>query len=178
MVCGQRDPGGDSESGIDHGADGSYDHTSKTRPLVSNGKAACVGSSTKARLPMNADLWEISPVRLCDSPEKDPLIFLTTLFQLYDLISSATPGQGSYRRNHPHGCGMDRLFQEWGKAGPFIVINSFTGKPARKSPAMEILFDATALSLHTAIALLSSTISARGPNKILECSKAADSSAE
>jgi len=117
-----------------HGACGqAYHFPPKPAPLVNNGQAALQRIISQGTISDDADLWEASPIRLCDPPETDPCMLLNTLFRPEEMVFIGD-------RLEPGVVGLNlRTVAAWvvhfatgGKAGPYIIVNPFTGKAAPK----------------------------------------------
>jgi hypothetical protein len=121
------------KAAADHGAGSSYRPTPKPAPLIKDGKAALQRIIDQGAISDDADLFEISPIRLNDSPEADRVLLLKTHFKSHELVfigeryEEGVVGQSI------------RTVAEWivffatgGKAGPYIIINPFTGKASPK----------------------------------------------
>jgi hypothetical protein len=116
----------------DHGAPGPiYRPPPKPAPLVKDGQAALKRIIDQGTISDDCDLWEVSPIRLYDAPEHDAVLLLENLFNpgehvfIGDRYADGIIGQSI------------RLVSEWiwffqngGQAGPFIIINPFTGEAA------------------------------------------------
>lgn len=118
----------------DHACGGSgYTIPPKPKPIVQDGQAALRRIIDQGRISDDADLFEISPIRLNDEPEKDRALFLQHLFNPCDMVfigESTDPGViGRSIRTAAEWC---VFFDSGGEAGPFVIINPFTGKPAAK----------------------------------------------
>jgi hypothetical protein len=118
----------------DHGARGmNYRPTPRPVPLIPNGKIALQRIINQGAISDEADLWEASPIRLYDSTEQDPILFLETLFDPYEFVFIGDRLEpGAVGKNIRTVANWIKFFQAGGKAGPFIIINPFTGKSAPK----------------------------------------------
>lgn len=112
---------------------GTYRPPPKPAPIVTNGNAARRRIIEQGTISEDVALWECSPIRLHHPPEQDPVVFLSAMFKRGDILFIG--GQ------HDAGTigGSIRSMAEWieffkagGKAGPFIIVNPFSGKPAPK----------------------------------------------
>lgn len=122
-----------NKAASDHGEGGSYRPPPRPAPLVKNGKTALQRIILQGTVADDADLWECSPIKLNDSPESDPLIFISVLFQSSDLIFIGDRLEpGILGRNIRTAADWISFFQAGGKAGPFIIINPLSGEPAPK----------------------------------------------
>jgi hypothetical protein len=81
----------------------------------------------------DADLWEISPIRLYDSTDRDPVLLLETLFEADEFIFIGDRLEpGVIGKNIRTVAAWIMFFEAGGKAGPFIIINPLSGEPAPK----------------------------------------------
>lgn len=105
----------------------------KPAPVVLDGKQRRQWIIEQSEIKDEADLWETSPIRLCDVPEKDPALFLDTLFNNTDLIwigefdEAGKPGKNI----KPVAEWVER-FRNSRQTAPHIILNPLTGKPAPK----------------------------------------------
>ena len=118
----------------DHGAGGStFRPTPKPAPLVKNGQAALRRIIAQGPISDDADLWEVSPVRLYDPLETDPSKLLNILFKPDELVFIGDRLEpGVIGKNIRTVAAWDSFFQAGGKAGPYIIVNPLTGEPAPK----------------------------------------------
>ena len=112
---------------------GTFTPQPRPKPLVNDGRAALSKIIESAVITTEADLWESSPVRLMDEPEKDAVLLYENLFDGNDFVWSADrhePGTPSTIRPV---CEWTMLIRE-GKISlpPFFIINSLSGMPAQK----------------------------------------------
>lgn len=120
-----------SKAIADHSAAGSYHPPPKTAPLIKDGRAAQKRIIESGTIGSTADLWEASPYRLTDRVESDPMTALSVLFEPGDFVfigerrADGIVGQTIRRAED-----WIKYFQAGGKAGPFTIINPFTGKAA------------------------------------------------
>ena len=116
----------------DHNA-GTFTPKLKPAPVVHDGKAALQRIIEQSDIRDEADLWELSPIRLLDEPKNKPVLFLRTLFHENDFIFIG-------ERHDPGILGDTiRTVKEWcaflengGQTKPFIIINPLNGLPAPK----------------------------------------------
>ena len=109
--------------------------TPRHRPasIVKDGNDSLHRIIAQAKISDEADLWESSPLRLLDEPERDQIIFLKTLFHCDNFVFIGERREpGIIGQNIRTVAAWLDFFQASGKAGPFIIINPFTGKPAPK----------------------------------------------
>lgn len=121
------------KAAAEHSCRSEYHPPPKSAPLVKSGHAALRRIISQGRISDDADLWEASPIRLYDSPEADPILLLSVLFRPDDLIFIGDRLEpGVVGENIRSAREWVPFFQAGGKAGPFIIINPFTGEPAPK----------------------------------------------
>lgn len=104
----------------------------KPEPIVKHSDSTLRKIISSAVITTEIDLWESSPVRLMDEPEKDAVLLYENLFDGNDFVWSADrhePGTPSTIRPV---CEWTMLIRE-GKISlpPFFIINSLSGMPAR-----------------------------------------------
>lgn len=118
----------------DHARGGSsYQIPPKPKPLVQNGQAALRRIIGHGTIRDDVDLWECSPIRLYDEPEKDRVLFLKSLFNPWDQVFiGESKDIGTIGRSIRTVAEWAAFFDAGGDAGPFIIINPFTGEPAPK----------------------------------------------
>ncbi len=100
------------------------------KPVIRNGQVTVQRFIDQSDM-TEADLWESSPIRLVDKPEKDTALFLESLFGPEDLLWIGD-------REQPGILGETiRPAKEWikhfgrgGKTAPHILINPLTGAAA------------------------------------------------
>jgi len=121
-----------SKAFSDHNT-GTFTPKPQPQPIVSDGRAAFNKIISQSYISSEADLWELSPIRLLDEPQSDPALLLRTLFDDTDFIFIGEP--------YDKGIIGDtiRPTQEWieyfkasGRTKPHIIINPLTGDPAPK----------------------------------------------
>jgi hypothetical protein len=110
---------------------GTYTPQTRPAPAIRNGKTALQKIIEQGPIGDEADLWEMSPLRLLKEPKDDPAFLLETLYEPTDLIFIGD--------RHQAGIVGDtiRTAEEWiayfrngGKTAPFVIINPLTGTPA------------------------------------------------
>jgi hypothetical protein len=115
----------------DHQAGGTP--PAKPAPIVKDGNAGLRRIIDQGRITDDADLWEASPYRLTGRVEDDPLVLLENLFGPHNYIfiggkfDDGILGQ-TIRRVSEWG----EYLRAGGTAGPYVIINDLTGKPAPK----------------------------------------------
>lgn len=117
----------------DHRGGGSYRIPSKPKPIVKDGAAALQRIIDAGTIDNDADLWEASPIRLYHPPEQDGALFLEAMFKPDDrLFIGGQYDDGTIGVSIRRTTEWVSFFNSGGTAGPFIIINPFTGKPAPK----------------------------------------------
>jgi hypothetical protein len=117
----------------DHGAGSTYQPPPKPVPLIKDGRSARQRIIDAGAINNDADLWECSRIRLYDSPESDPCLLLNTLFRPEQWIFIGDRHEpGIIGQNIRTAAAWVMFFTTGGKAGPYIIINPFTGKAAPK----------------------------------------------
>jgi hypothetical protein len=118
----------------DHHPSGAvYHFQPKPKPLIQNGHEALQRITAQGQIDNEADLREISPIRLSNNPAEEAVRFLDTLYSPGDLIFIGD-------RYHDGVIGRTiRSRDEWlrhlraGNApGPHLIINPLSGMPAPK----------------------------------------------
>lgn len=110
---------------------GTYTPEQQPEPIVHDGKATLQKLIAQGKISDEADLFELSPIRLWDEPKNDPALFLSTIFQADDLVwigsqyDKGIPG----RTIRSVAAWIDH-FRSGGATAPFIIINPLSGKPA------------------------------------------------
>jgi len=115
----------------DHDAGGSYQ--APPPPTVKNGEAVLKAITSKATIKDEYELWEASPIRFLDGPQHDPELFLSSMFKPTDLVFIGDRLEpGVVGQNIRTATVWVRFFQAGGTAGPFVLTNPLTGRPAPK----------------------------------------------
>jgi len=108
---------------------GTFTPRSRPAPVVNDGKAALQKIIGQGKIHDEVDLWECSPLRLCEEPKDDPALLLSTLYELTDLVWIGD--------RHQAGIMGDTIrtaeawithFKNGGKSGPHITPNPMTGQ--------------------------------------------------
>jgi hypothetical protein len=122
------------KAAAEHVARGStYIPPPKPAPVIKDGQAALRRIIDAGTISDPVDLWEASPIRLHDSVESDPCIFLNTMFSPKELIFIGDRyDDGVLGYNIRTVAAWVVHFATGGKAGPYIIINPFTGKASPK----------------------------------------------
>lgn len=112
---------------------GTYKLQPKPAPIVQDGQATLRRLISESKINDEADLWELSPIRLLDEPQHDAPLFLETLFQPDDLLFIGDRLESGIIGQNIRTCAQwVAYFRNGGHAGPFIIINPLSGKPAQK----------------------------------------------
>jgi len=97
-----------------------------------DGKAALRRILTNGKTDNEADLWELSPVRLDWEPQEDAPRFLAAMYEPEELVFIGDrTDTGIVGQNIRSVREWTDFFKAGGKAGPFIVINPLTGKKSK-----------------------------------------------
>jgi hypothetical protein len=116
----------------DHGSGSIYQLPPRPAPLIKDGKAAVRRIISQGTISEEADLWDASPVRLY-SVETDPSMLLNLLFEPDEFVFIGDRLEpGIIGHNIRTAASWNSFFQAGGMAGPHIIINPLTGKPAPK----------------------------------------------
>jgi hypothetical protein len=116
-----------------HQTGGTYRLPPKPAPLIKDGKAALKRIIGQGTIAEDVDLWEASPIRLYDTPEKDSALLLETLFPAAAFIFIGGKYEdGVMGQTIRTAAEWIVFFQAGGQSGPFIIINPFTGQTAPK----------------------------------------------
>ena len=103
------------------------------KPAISNGQTVLRNIINQGKITDEADLCDLSPVRLSDSPDLDPIIFLNTLYEPHENIwIGERNDQGVMGRNIMTVADWLKLKSSTHRTAPFFIINPLTGKPADK----------------------------------------------
>jgi hypothetical protein len=117
----------------DRQAGGTYRPPPKPAPIVKDGRAALRRIIDQGAIREDSDLWEASPYRLTGQVEDDPRVLLETLFDPQDFVFIGDRHDDGVLGQTIRRCSeWVEYFKTGGKAGPFVIINPFTGKPAPK----------------------------------------------
>lgn len=112
---------------------GTFTPKPKPAPVVDNGKEALRKIINQSPIKDEADLWELSPIRLHNAPKDDSGLFLKTLFDENDLIWIDEFGEiGKPGENIKPVIEWIEELQNGRKTAPHIIVNPLTGKPAPK----------------------------------------------
>ena len=121
------------KAAADHPNGGTYHPPPKIAPTIKNGNTALRRIIGQGQISDDADLWELSPIRLYDRPEMDAVLFLETVFQPNELIFIGDRYEdGVIGQSIRTAAAWIEFFKAGSAAGPYIIINPFTGRPAPK----------------------------------------------
>ncbi len=105
----------------------------KDKPIIHNGKITLQNIIKKGIISQEADLCDLSPIRLLEPLEYDPILFLNTLYDPDDYIWMGMHDEpGIIDRNIRTVSDWIRLIRLTGKTSPFFIINPLSGKPVPK----------------------------------------------
>lgn len=103
------------------------------KPAICDGKIALQKIINQGTVTDEADLCDLSPVRLSDAPERDTTIFLNTLYEPHEYIwIGERYDQGVMGKNIMTVADWLKLISSTQRTAPFFIINPLTGKPADK----------------------------------------------
>jgi hypothetical protein len=107
---------------------GTFTSKPKPAPVVHDGKTALQRIIEQSEISDESVLWELSPIRLYDEPEKDTALFLSTLFKPDDLLWIDEFGEvGKPGENIQPALGWIDHFQNGGKTAPHVIVKLPTG---------------------------------------------------
>jgi hypothetical protein len=105
----------------------------KRRPAIQNGKIVLQNIIKQGTISREADLYDLSPIRLCEPREYDPILFLNTMYDPDDLIwMGERYDPGVMGRNIMTVADWIKLIRLTGKTAPFFIINPLSGQSAPK----------------------------------------------
>jgi len=103
----------------------------KSKPAIKDGTAVRSKIIAQSKIHSEIDLIESSRGRLPDSPEEDGIIFIESLFKPEDLLFIGERQElGIVGKNIKTAEKWVQDLKSGFKAGPFIICNPLTGKPA------------------------------------------------
>lgn len=112
----------------DHGKGGGYVHR-KVDPIVKDGKAARERIIKQAVICDEYEIFESSPVRLHDDPEKDASLFLDVLFWPGELIFTGERyDRGVIGRTIRPVSKLCERYAQGEKPAPFLIVNPLDGQ--------------------------------------------------
>jgi len=112
---------------------GTFTPKPKPAPAIPDGKLRRKWFIEQSEISNEADLLELSPIRLLDEPMNDTSLFLSTLFNKNDLV-----WVDEFKETGRPGVNIKPVvewieeFQNGKKTAPHIIVNPLTGKPAPK----------------------------------------------
>ena len=105
----------------------------KPKPAIKNGRDTRQQIINQSQISDEADLWELSHIRLDWKPKNDAIHFLPVLFEPGDLLFIGDRLEAGIIGKNIRVCSdWISFFKAGGTAGPFIIINSLSGQPAPK----------------------------------------------
>ena len=105
----------------------------KTEPLVHDGKTALRRIIEQSNITDEADLWELSEIRLDWKRKADTINFLSRMFEPADMVFIGNREEsGIVGQNIRSVKDWIDYFQAGGGTAPFIIVNPLTGKAAPK----------------------------------------------
>lgn len=112
-----------------HDAGKQFGNYQKSDPIVRSGETTLRRIIEQGRISDEADLWEASPIRLLDEPQKDAVLFLKTVFRPDDRIYIGLEfGKFAEQPNYIKTTAEHiQNFQNGGKTFQHIIVNPFTG---------------------------------------------------
>ena len=112
---------------------GTFTPKTKPMPVVQDGKTALQKIINQGKISDEADLWEVSPIRLLEEPQDDPALMLETLYELTDLIWIGDRfDEGVIGKTIRTASDWITFFRNGGKMAPHIILNPLTGIPTMK----------------------------------------------
>ncbi|MBA4417406.1 MAG: hypothetical protein C0392_05800 [Syntrophus sp. (in: bacteria)] len=116
----------------DHNS-GRFTPAPKPKPIINNGKASLQGIIEQGKISNEADLCELSPIRLHEETEKNSILFLKTLFPIDALLWIGERHEaGIMGRTIRTTEDWITYFENNRKTAPHIILNPLTGTPAPK----------------------------------------------
>jgi hypothetical protein len=113
----------------------------KPAPIINDGTATLQKIIAQAKITDDAGLWESSPIKIDWLPEDDAVHFLSSMFEPSDsLFIGERLESGVGGLNIRTTAEWIKYFRAGGKAGPFIIVNSLTGKPAKKKSGAGVTY--------------------------------------
>jgi hypothetical protein len=105
----------------------------KPAPTIHDGKTALQRIIEQSNISDEADLWELSEIRLDWERKDDTIKFLSILFEPSDMVFiGEREAPGIVNQNIRTVEDWIQYFKSGGKTAPFIIVNPLTGKPATK----------------------------------------------
>lgn len=117
---------------MDH-SKGTFTPRPQPKPIINNGKDTRQQIINQSQTSDEADLYELSHIRLDYEPKDDAIHFLPVLFEPGDLLFIGDRLEAGIMGENIRVCSdWINFFKAGGTAGPFIIINSLSGQPAQK----------------------------------------------
>jgi hypothetical protein len=123
-----------AKAAFDHRAgNGVYQIPPKPVPIIKNGQIALRRIIEQATISNEADLFDVSPIRLPYEPLEDACLLLSVLFAQDDqvFIGDRLEASAIGKNIRSVGSWCD-FFRRGGTAGPHIIVNPLSGVPAPK----------------------------------------------
>ncbi len=112
---------------------GTFTPKPRPAPVVQDGKAALQRIIGQSDIDNDADLWELSPIRLLDEPQQDPALLLKPLFDGQEFVFIGEPyDPGIIGKTIRRVSEWIDFFKAGGTTAPHIIVNHLTGDPASK----------------------------------------------
>ena len=110
-----------------------YRRCVKPKAIIKDGVSALRRIIDQAKIYEEADLWEMSPIKIDWPPEEDTVHFLEAMFEPDDsLFLGERLESGIVGRNIRTSKDWVLYFQSGGNTAPFIIVNPLTGEAALK----------------------------------------------
>jgi hypothetical protein len=110
---------------------GTYTPRLRPKPVVRDGKTALERIISQAQTGEEVDIWESSPIRILDEPKDHTPLFLSAMFEPFDLLFIGKEFDlgrlGTTIRTTDE---WVEYFKSGGKPAPFIIVNPLTGEEA------------------------------------------------
>lgn len=117
----------------DHGCGNSKTFKPKPSPAVRDGATALKNIIQQSQVSNEADLLELSPVRITGTPQEDMILFLESLFVPSALIFIGDRCEpGIFGKTIRTAAAWIDHFRNGGASAPHIIVNPLTGVPADK----------------------------------------------
>jgi hypothetical protein len=108
---------------------GTYTPRPRMAPVVNDGKATLQRLIPQGKITDEVDLWKVSPIRLWDEPEQDPVLLIETLYEPTDLIFIGVRHQIGVIGDTIRSAGeWIEYFRKGRKTAPHIIPNPMTGQ--------------------------------------------------
>ena len=112
---------------------GSFIPRPRPAALIKEGAAVLQKIIQQSSIADEADLSEVSQLRLDWPPEEDAMRFLPIMYDAGDFIFIGERHEsGILGKNILSVSAWIKFFKAGGKAGPFIIVNPLSGKPSKK----------------------------------------------